>query len=84
MEGLLCIIIPIPGQTLSLTNREQSYDDDDDDDDDDASAHVRFRFDILLTRMLDDSLPAAGFDWCRTETALRWHRNGIQFLNGCD
>ena len=59
-------------------------DDDDDDDDDDASAHVRFRFDILLTRMLDDSLPAAGFDWCRTETALRWHRNGIQFLNGCD
>ena len=63
---------------------EARMDDDDDDDDDDASAHVRFRFDILLTRMLDDSLPAAGFDWCRTETALRWHRNGIQFLNGCD
>ena len=34
MEGLLSIIIHIPGQTLSLTNREQSYDDDDDDDDD--------------------------------------------------
>ena len=33
MEGLLCIIIHIPGQTLSLTHTEQSYDDDDDDDD---------------------------------------------------